>query len=92
MEKSEIYDQFQKLETNEEKAAICKRMSGTPKHLNIHWDGLAEVWSGNKPWPGKTVQEPEEEDDETWAKSYVDPVGQVDQEKPLTQEELDALL
>ena len=92
MEKSEIYSEFQKLETNEEKAAFCKRMSGTTKHLNINWDGLADAWSGNKPWPGKTVQEPEEEDDETWAKSYVDPVGQVDQEKPLTQEELDALL
>ena len=62
MEKSEIYDEFQKLETNEEKAAFCKRMSGTTKHLNINWDGLAEVWSGNKPWPGKTVQDPEEEE------------------------------
>jgi hypothetical protein len=29
---------------------------------------------------------------DSWAKSYVDPVGETDAEKPLTRQELDALL
>ena len=102
----EIFEEFKKLKTGEDKAKYCEQMDGTTEYLNINWVALAKSWRNND-WPKPIVEE--EDDDDTkkinvkgpkkekkkenaWIQSYVDPVGQTNQEKVLTREELDALL
>jgi len=102
IQKEEIYKEFQALKTVDEKVAYCREMDGTTQHLKLNWKAIGDAWQNNS-WPKfvsdekkktvkKAVKKKEEEEENTWAKSYVDPVGQTDSEKPLTQQELDALL
>ena len=100
----EIFEEFKKLKTGEDKAKYCERMDETTKQLKINWLNLAKAWRNNL-WP-KSVDEEEVKEVKTkksktekkkakgnaWIQSYVDPVGQTDQEKTLTKEELDAIL
>jgi len=98
----EIFEEFKKLKTGEDKAKYCERMDETTKQLKISWLNLAKVWRNNL-WPRPVVEEEEVKVEKSkkekkkakenkWIQSYVDPVGQTDQEKTLTKEELDAIL
>ena len=47
----EMYDAFQKLDTNEKKVKFLKdhRDSGIYKSYDIKWDNLIKVWSSEDP-------------------------------------------
>lgn len=100
----EIFEEFKKLKTRKDKVKYCERMDGTTEHLGIKWQNLANAWKNND-WPKVAVEEEEmvvktksvkkekkKEKENAWIQSYVDPVGQTDQEKTLTKDELNALL
>ena len=79
-----------------------RKMDGTTPHLKFDYNKLADAWEKDS-FPKPKVEEKvsvkkvtkkkkEEDGEDSWAKSYVDPVGETDAEKPLTRQELDALL
>ena len=100
----EIVNQFKAIESKSDKIAWLRKMDGTTPHIITAGPigeqvekKLADL-SGTKEVEEKvsvkkvTKKKKEEDGEDSWAKSYVDPVGETDAEKPLTRQELDALL
>ena len=98
----EIVSQFKAIESKSDKIAWLRKMDGTTPHLKFDYNKLADAWEKDS-FPKPKVEEKvsvkkitkkkkEEDGEDSWAKSYVDPVGETDAEKPLTRQELDALL
>ena len=96
----DIRTEFNSYKTDERKASFLLEMSTLNLPYKVNWKNLADAWLGNKAWPEKTLQQGE--DDEAWwekektvnekiLSDNVEPIqGQDD--KPLTKEEVEALI
>ena len=96
----DIRTEFNSYKTDERKASFLLEMSTLNLPYKINWKNLADAWLGNIAWPEKTLQQGE--DDEAWwekektvnekiLSDNVEPIqGQDD--KPLTKEEVEALI
>ena len=96
----DIRTEFNSYKTDERKASFLLEMSTLNLPYKINWKNLADAWLGNTAWPEKTPQQGE--DDEAWwekektvnekiLSDNVEPIqGQDD--KPLTKEEVEALI
>ena len=96
----DIRTEFNSYKTDERKASFLLEMSTLNLPYKVNWKNLADAWLGNTAWPEKTLQQGE--DDEAWwekektvnekiLSDNVEPIqGQDD--KPLTKEEVEALI
>ena len=84
-----IMAEFNSYETGAEKAKYLREMSQLNLPYNVNWENLAQCWEGTKSWP--TYKIAKEKDENILSDGGTEEVTTMD-DKPLTHEELEALI
>ena len=84
-----IIAEFKTYKTGVEKAKYLREMGQLNLPYNVNWENLAKCWEGTKSWP--TYKIAKEKDENILSDGGTEEVTTMD-DKPLTHEELEALI
>ena len=84
-----IIAEFKTYKTGAEKAKYLREMGQLNLPYNVNWENLAKCWEGTKSWP--TYKITKEKDENILSDGGTEEVTTMD-DKPLTHEELEALI
>ena len=85
----DITTELKSYETGEEKAKFLREMGQLNLPYDINWENLAQCYGGTKSWP--VFKKDTDKDENILSDSGVEVVTTMD-DKPLTKEELEALI
>ena len=84
-----IMAEFNTYETGDEKAKYLREMAQLNLPYNVNWENLAQCWEGTKSWPTYKIKK--EKGENILSDGGTEEVTTMD-DKPLTHEELEALI
>ena len=84
-----IMAEFKTYKTGAEKAKYLREMGQLNLPYDVEWENLAQCWEGTKSWP--TYKIAKEKDENILSDGGTEEVTTMD-DKPLTHEELEALI
>tara|TARA_Y100000289_G_scaffold64167_1_gene75640 strand:+ start:533 stop:844 length:312 start_codon:yes stop_codon:yes gene_type:complete len=84
-----ILAEFKTYKTGAEKAKYLREMEQLNLPYNVNWENLAKCWEGTKSWPTYKIKK--EKDENILSDGGTEEVNTMD-DKPLTHEELEALI
>ena len=86
----DIMKEFNSYETGAEKAKFLREMDQLNLPYDVKWENLAQMWEGTKSWPVFSSNK-KEKDENILSDGGTEEVTTMD-DKPLTHEELEALI
>ena len=86
----DIMKEFKTYETGAEKAKFLREMDQLNLPYDVKWENLAQCWEGTKSWPVFSSSE-KQKDENILSDGGTEEVTTMD-DKPLTHEELEALI
>jgi hypothetical protein len=84
-----IMAEFKTYKTGAEKAKYLREMGQLNLPYDVEWENLAQCWEGTKSWP--VYKKTKEKDENILSDGGTEEVNTMD-DKPLTHEELEALI
>ena len=85
----DIMKEFKTYETGAEKAKFLREMDQLNLPYDVKWENLAQCWEGTKSWPVYKIKK--DKDENILSDGGIEEVTTMD-DKPLTKEELEALI
>ena len=88
-----IMAEFNSYETGAEKAKFLREMDQLNLPYDVKWENLAQCWEGTKSWPVyKSSENEKDKKDENILSDSFEVSESSGDDKPLTHEELEALI
>ena len=84
-----ILAEFKTYKTGAEKAKYLREMAQLNLPYDVEWENLAQCWEGTKSWPVYKIQK--DKDENILSDGGTEEVTTMD-DKPITKEELEALI
>ena len=85
----DITKELNSYKTGKEKAKFLREMEQLNLPYDVEWENLAQCWEGTKSWPTYKIKK--EKDENILSDGGTEEVTTMD-DKPLTHEELEALI
>jgi|TARA_R100000030_G_C3162988_1_gene101289 hypothetical protein len=86
-----IMAEFHTYETGAEKAKYLREMAQLNLPYDVNWESLAQCHEGAKPWPSFNFKQKKDKDENILLDSF-EVSTSAGEDKPLTHEELEALI